>query len=285
MRIDLHTHSTASDGTTPPDQLMRDAAAAGLDVIALTDHDNTAGWKPAAAALPPGLTLVRGLELSCSWPPTVSRPLNVHLLAYLFDPAEPEFQRVRARIRRSRLERGQRIVELLRADGIDVTWSEVLAVADGAPVGRPHVAQILLRRGLVASMSAAFERGWLGGRYRVPKENVQLSEAIRLVRGAGGVPVLAHPRATSRGRVIPDADILELAKQGLAGLEADHADHAPAQREQVRALAGRGGLFVTGSSDFHGWHKTIELGENATTTDEVYQQIVTMATGCAPLTG
>src|SRR4051794_4890230 len=143
-RIDLHTHSTPSDGTLGPAELVRAAAAAGLDVVALTDHDTTAGWEPAVAALPRGLTLIRGAELSCRWF-GVEPAIPLHLLAYLFDPAEPELVAELARVRRARRERGERIVRLLQADGIAVSWSEILAGAAGGTVGRPHIAQALIR--------------------------------------------------------------------------------------------------------------------------------------------
>ncbi|MEU8296530.1 PHP domain-containing protein [Micromonospora sp. NPDC048909] len=276
-RIDLHTHSTASDGTLSPAELVRAAADAGLDVVAITDHDSTAGWAPALDALPTGLRLVRGAELSCRWfgaEPAV--PL--HLLAYLFDPDAPELVAELTRVRAAREERGERIVNLLRADGIDVSWPEILAGAAGGTVGRPHIALALIRAGLVTSTSEAFGPDWLGERYRLPKEDIDVFRAVRLVRSAGGVPVFAHPRATRRGRVVPDELIAELAAVGLAGLEADHEDHSPAERAHVRGLAAELGLLVTGSSDFHGTHKTVRLG--AFTTDpEAYERIVAEAGG------
>ncbi|MGN9807827.1 PHP domain-containing protein [Micromonospora sp. BQ11] len=276
-RIDLHAHSTASDGTLTPAELVRAAAEAGLDVLALTDHDTTAGWASAVRALPPGLRLVRGAEISCRWfgaEPAV--PL--HLLAYLFDPDAPELVAELARVRAAREERGERIVALLRADGIDVSWPEILAGAAGGTVGRPHIAQALIRAGLVATTTEAFGPDWLGERYRLPKEDIDVFHAVRLVRAAGGVPVFAHPRATRRGRIVPDALIAELAAAGLAGLEADHEDHSPAERAHVRALAGELGLIVTGSSDFHGTHKTVRLGAH-TTTEEAYERIVAESSG------
>ncbi|MFG3419723.1 PHP domain-containing protein [Micromonospora sp. NPDC048063] len=276
-RIDLHTHSTASDGTLGPAELVRAAAESGLDVVAITDHDTTAGWEPALRALPAGLSLVRGAEISCRWygeEPAV--PL--HLLAYLFDPDAPELVAELARVRAAREERGERIVALLRADGIDVNWPEILAGAAGGSVGRPHIAQALIRAGLVATTTEAFGPDWLGERYRLPKEDMDVFHAVRLVRAAGGVPVFAHPRATRRGRIVPDALIADLAAVGLAGLEADHEDHSPAERAHVRALAGELGLLVTGSSDFHGTHKTVRLG--AFTTDpEAYERIIAEASG------
>ncbi|MER5331997.1 PHP domain-containing protein [Micromonospora sp. NPDC002717] len=276
-RIDLHTHSTASDGTLSPAELVRAAAESGLDVVAITDHDTTAGWEPALRALPAGLSLVRGAEISCRWygeEPAVA----LHLLAYLFDPDAPELVAELARVRAAREERGERIVALLRADGIDVNWPEILAGAAGGSVGRPHIAQALIRAGLVATTTEAFGPDWLGERYRLPKEDIDVFHAVRLIRAAGGVPVFAHPRATRRGRIVPDALIADLAAVGLAGLEADHEDHSPAERAHVRALAGELGLLVTGSSDFHGTHKTVRLG--AFTTDpEAYERILAEASG------
>ncbi|MGW0213864.1 PHP domain-containing protein [Micromonospora chokoriensis] len=271
-RIDLHTHSTASDGTLTPVELVRAAGTAGLDVLAITDHDTTAGWAAAVDALPPGLRLIRGAELSCRWSGT-EPAVPLHLLAYLFDPDHSELVAELARVRAAREDRGERIVALLRADGIDVSWSEILAGADGGTVGRPHIAQALIRAGLVGSTREAFGSDWLGERYRLPKDDIDVFQAVRLVRSAGGVPVFAHPRATRRGRVVPDELITELAAAGLAGLEADHEDHSPAERAHVRALAADLGLLVTGSSDFHGTHKTVQLG--AFTTDvEAYERIV-----------
>ncbi|MEU9824558.1 PHP domain-containing protein [Micromonospora chersina] len=280
-RIDLHTHSTASDGTLGPAELVRAAAEAGLDVVALTDHDTTAGWEPAVAALPPGLTLVRGAELSCRWF-GVEPAIPLHLLAYLFDPTEPELVAELARVRRAREERGERIVRLLQADGIRVSWTEILAGAAGGTVGRPHIAQALIRAGLVATTTEAFGPRWLGERYRLPKEDIDVFRAVALVRAAGGVPVFAHPRASRRGRIVPDELIVELAAAGLAGLEADHEDHSPAEREHVRALAAELGLLVTGSSDFHGTHKTVRLGAY-TTGVEAYERIVELARGVTPV--
>ena len=276
-RIDLHTHSTASDGTLSPPQLVRAAAEAGLDVVAVTDHDTTAGWEPALQALPGGLRLVRGAELSCRWN-GVEPSLPLHLLAYLFDPDAPELVAELARVRAARLRRGERIVALLRADGIDVSWPEILAGAGGGTVGRPHIAQALIRAGLVATTTEAFGPDWLGERYRLPKEDIDVFQAVRLIRVAGGVPVFAHPRATRRGRIVPDELIAELAAAGLAGLEADHEDHSPAERAHVRGLAADLGLLVTGSSDFHGTHKTVQLGA-FTTAPEAYERIVAESSG------
>jgi predicted metal-dependent phosphoesterase TrpH len=282
-RIDLHTHSTASDGTLTPAELVVAGAQAGLDVLAITDHDTTGGWAEAAAARPPGLRLVRGAELSCRWY-GVRPPIALHLLAYLFDPDEPRLTADLARVRAERERRAERIVDLLRADGHDVSWPQVHAYAQGGSVGRPHIAQALIRAGLVRTTREAFTPRWLGGRYFVPKADLDVFEAVRAVRTAGGMPVFAHPRATARGRIVPDRLIVELAGAGLAGLEADHEDHTPRERAHVRALADQLGLVVTGSSDFHGTHKTVALGAFVTA-PEAYEKIVAAAHGVPVLGG
>jgi predicted metal-dependent phosphoesterase TrpH len=277
-RIDLHCHSTASDGTLTPAQLVTAGARAGLDVMAITDHDTTGGWAEAAAARPEGLTLVRGAELSCRWFGGGEWPIALHLLAYLFDPAEPRLAADLFALRTDREQRAEKIVTKLRADGVPITWDEVRGYAAGGSVGRPHIAQALIRAGLVGTTNEAFASRWLGARYFVPKADLDVFEAVRAVRAAGGVPVFAHPRATSRGRVVPDQLIADLAEVGLFGLEADHEDHSPAERAHVRALAEGLGLVVTGSSDFHGTHKTVQLGA-FTTAPEAYEKIVSAATG------
>ena len=275
--IDLHCHSTASDGTLTPAELVVAGAEAGLDVMAITDHDTTGGWQAAAAARPAGLTLVRGAELSCRWY-GVEPAIPLHLLAYLFDPDEPALAADLVRLRTDREQRAEKIVDLLRADGVDITWSEVSGYAAGGSVGRPHIAQALIRAGLVRTTNEAFASRWLGSRYFVPKADLDVFEAVRAVRAAGGVPVFAHPNATSRGRIVPDKLIVDLAAVGLFGLEADHEDHSPHQRAHVRALAEDLGLVVTGSSDFHGTHKTVRLGA-FTTASAAYEKIVSAATG------
>jgi predicted metal-dependent phosphoesterase TrpH len=264
MRIDLHTHSTVSDGTLSPAGVMAAAATAGLDVVALTDHDNLAGWPEAtAAAHSYGVEFVPGVELSCRWY-QVEPSISLHLLGYWVDPGHAPLQAELARVREGRERRAERMVELMRADGIDVTWPEVQEYAAGGTVGRPHVAQALIRRGLVATVSEAFAPSMLGSRWRVPKPDIDVFAALDLVRGAGGVCVFAHPRASSRGRVVPDSLIVQMAGRGLRGLEVDHEDHTPDQRAQVRALADELGLLPTGSSDFHGTNKPTPIGANLT---------------------
>lgn len=275
-RIDLHTHSTASDGTTPPGRLGAEARTAGLDVVALTDHDTTAGHAAAAAGLPAGLSLVPGAEISC-----VSDGISLHLLAYLFDPAEPVFAAARRELRASRVGRAERMVASLQAAGTGVTWDQVQELAAGT-VGRPHVAQALVARGLVPDLAAAFTAEWIGtdGRHWVAKAELDVVAAVRMVTAAGGVSVFAHPGAAARGRTVPDDLYAVLAQAGLAGLEVDHVDHDDPTRAHLRGLAGELGLLVTGSSDFHGDAKAVALG--AHTTDEAaYEELVVRATGSA----
>lgn len=261
MRIDLHTHSSVSDGTVPPAAVMEAAREAALDVVALTDHDTTQGWAQAADEVArTGVALVRGTEVS-----TRHHGMSVHLLSYLQDPAEPGLVAELARMRDARHSRARRIVARL-AEDMPLTWDDVLEQTRGATsVGRPHIADALVARGLVPDRDAAF--GTLladGGPYDVPHDAPTTSTAVALVRAAGGVPVLAHPGATTRGRTLSDREIEALAEAGLVGLEVDHRDHDAAQRARLRGLAARLGLLVTGSSDWHGTGKANVLGEYLT---------------------
>ncbi|MEU5341885.1 PHP domain-containing protein [Streptomyces sp. NPDC020766] len=281
MRIDLHCHSTASDGTDTPTELVRNAGAAGLDVVALTDHDTTRGYAEALAALPAGLTLVTGAELSCRLD-----GVGLHMLAYLFDPEEPELLRERELVRDDRVPRARAMVGNLQELGVPVTWEQVERIAAGGSVGRPHIATALVELGLVRSVSDAFTTEWLadGGRAYVEKHESDPFEMIRLVKAAGGVTVFAHPAASKRGRTVPESAIAELAAAGLDGIEVDHMDHEPATRARLRGLAGELGLLPTGSSDYHGSRKTCVLGE-FTTDPEIYGEITRRATGAFPVPG
>ncbi|MET9178284.1 PHP domain-containing protein [Kitasatospora aureofaciens] len=285
MRIDLHAHSNASDGTDSPAELVGAAVVAGLDVVALTDHDTVAGHAEAADAvhaLPDGtrLTVVPGAELSC-----VVDGISMHLLAYLFDPEEPEFARERELVRTDRFRRGRAVVERCRELGADISWEQVQRIAGAGSVGRPHIASALVEAGVVGTVSEAFTPDWLanGGRADVRKHETDPVAAVRLVRAAGGVPVFAHPGAVKRGRTVPDQVIADLAAAGLAALEVDHTDHDEETRRRLRGLAGDLGLLVTGSSDYHGGRKTVRLGEH-TTDPEVYEALLAQATGAKPIT-
>lgn len=263
MRIDLHTHTTASDGTDSPAELVQAAARSGLDIVAITDHDSTRGWSAAVEALPPGLTLVRGMEMSCVGDGEDGAPVPVHLLAYLFDPAHEAFARERVRLRAERVARVRAMAERMVADGLPIDPDAVLAGVEVA--GRPHLARALLAAGVVDSVDEAF-RVLLapGGPYYVEKSDTPLADAVAMVAEAGGVSVVAHARARSRGRLLAIDHIRKLAADGLAGLEVDHPDHTDADRDVLRALAAELDLAMTGSSDYHGENKTIALGQHTT---------------------
>ncbi|SCK32071.1 PHP domain-containing protein [Streptomyces sp. WMMB 322] len=281
MRIDLHTHSTASDGTDTPGELVRGAAAAGLDVVALTDHDTVSGYDAAVRALPSGLTLVPGAELSCRLD-----GVSLHMLAYLFDPAEPEFARERELVRDDRVPRARSMVAKLRELGVDVTWERVQEIAGDGAVGRPHIATAMVEAGVVESVSDAFTEQWIAndGRAYAEKHELDPFDALRLIKGAGGVAVLAHPFAAKRGQCVPESAVADLAAAGLDGVEADHMDHEPATRARLHALADDLGLLATGSSDYHGSRKSCLLGDH-TTDPEVYEALVSRASGASPVTG
>jgi predicted metal-dependent phosphoesterase TrpH len=266
MRIDLHAHSTASDGTDTPAELVAAAAAAGIDVLALTDHDTTAGWDDAVDALPIGLRLIRGAEFSCIAPDGRGGHVSVHLLGYLFDPTSAAIIAEQVRLRDERRVRLHVMAQRMAADGFPVDPDEFLAgLAPEAPVGRPHLAQALVSAAVVGSVDEAFRRFLnIGGPYYTGRVDTDVHTAIRMVHAAGGVAVLAHAAARRRGPVIDLSVIAELAAEGLAGVEVDHPDHADSDRAALRDLAAELGLLVTGSSDYHGRNKTVSLGQEAT---------------------
>jgi len=279
--IDLHTHSAVSDGTETPTQLIRAAVAAGLGTVAITDHDSTAGWHEAfAAAAGTGLTVIPGMELSTNF-----GPASVHMLGYLFDPGNAEIIAETARIRDGRLRRAERIVERIAHD-YDLTWDDVLAESsDGTTLGRPHIADALVRKGHVPSRSAAFESilHWRGGYYEKYYAPSPL-EGVRMIVGAGGVPVLAHPATHGKYRPMDDTVIRQLRDAGLFGLEVGHRDNTEQGKRRLTKLAAKLGLELTGSSDYHGEGKPNRLGEN-TTSPEVLSRLVARGTGSAPFIG
>ncbi|HTB54237.1 MAG TPA: PHP domain-containing protein [Trebonia sp.] len=279
MRIDLHVHSNASDGTDPPAEVARRAAAAGLDVVALTDHDTMAGIAAAVAALPPGLTLVPGLELSC-----LDNGRSMHLLGYLCDSRDPALAAETELIRDDRTRRARAMVARLAELGAPVTWEQVSAIAGDAVVGRPHIARALAEAGVVATPADAFTAEWIadGGRAHVGRYAPDAARGIALVRGAGGVPVLAHPR--SPGYEIADEVVAGLAAAGLAGLEVFHPDHDHSERTRLTQLANSLDLVMTGGSDDHGAFNDSGLGSE-TTPPEQYERLLALATGARPVTG
>ena len=275
MRIDLHTHSRASDGTDTPSGLVRAAAAAGLDVLAITDHDTAAGWAEAAgAAEDAGVELVPGMEIS-----TRHRGRSVHLLGYLPDATYPPLIEALDRVLEGRESRVPLMIERLRALGIDVTAEDVRRASHGtAATGRPHVADALVTLGVVADRDEAFATylGW-GKPAHVDRYAVPLVDALRLVTEAGGVAVIAHPWGRG-GLGRPDEETLSgLQELGLAGIEVDHQDHDDAARDRLHAIARNLGLVATGASDYHGDGKVDhELGCNSTAPEE-YARLLELA--------
>lgn len=283
MTIDLHTHSRVSDGTASPRELVHAAAAAGLDVVALTDHDTTLGWdEAAAAATDAGIGLVRGIEIS-----TRFRDAGVHLLAYLPDAADAALQAELARIVQGREDRVPAMLARLRDVGIPATEEALAASAgDSEVTGRPHVADLLVRLGVVRDRDQAFAEYLSdGGPAFVDRYAADLVAMISLVRGAGGVPVIAHPWGRGSAHVLDEPAIVVLKKAGLAGLEVDHLDHDPHTRDRLRAIAGRLDLVVTGSSDHHGTGKTgHDLGCETTAPDQLARILDLAATLGSPTT-
>jgi predicted metal-dependent phosphoesterase TrpH len=272
MRADLHVHSSASDGTDPPAEVMRRAARAGLDAVALTDHDTTAGHAPAREALPGSLTLVPGMELSCRLDGR-----SLHLLAYLFDPGDPELAAETGRIRDDRVLRARAMVDRLAALGVPITWGDVAAIAGSAVVGRPHIARAMAASGAIASPGQAFTPEWIadGGRAYVDRYALDPVRAIGLVRAAGGVSVLAHPRA-DRALLVSDDQIAGLAAAGLAGVEVFHPDQPACAQAGLLGLTRELGLIAAGGSDDHGRLTGYRIGSH-TTPAEAYQALISMA--------
>ena len=284
MRIDLHTHSNRSDGTDTPRELVLAAAARGIDVLGLTDHDTTEGWDEATdAALEAGLTLVRGLEVSCSL-----EGHGVHLTAYLVDPTYPPLVEELERVLHGRNARLPATLEKLRGLGIDIEEHEVRRLAgDAAAMGRPHVADALVEKGVVSHRGEAFSQflGSQGPAY-VTRYAAPLEDMIRIVSEAGGVSVLAHPWAKRHNHdALDEAGLAALQELGLAGIEVDHQDHDAPTRDALREVTERLGLVVTGSSDYHGTGKRDhELGCN-TTDPEEYARLLELARAAAERAG
>jgi predicted metal-dependent phosphoesterase TrpH len=260
--FDLHTHSTFSDGTLEPEQVVELARSRRLAGIALTDHDNTGGVERArAAARGSGLEVLLGCELSAEHDGS-----PVHVLGYRFDPGEPAFAARRAWIAAGRVGRARRMVERLAALGAPVEFERVRELAGDGAIGRPHVARAMVEAGVVEDMAAAFGPDWIGtgGRAYVAKDAVTPVEAVELIHGAGGVAVLAHPSVHAGAAPVPEPVIRAMAAAGLDGLEVDHPDQAPADRARWRALAAELGLEPTGSSDCHGALYGYRLGVDRT---------------------
>ena len=279
--IDLHTHSTVSDGTESPTELISAARVAGLGTIAITDHDSTAGWQEAfSAAAGTGLMVVPGMELS-----TRHGMKSVHMLAYLVDPEHAGLREETLRIREARLTRAESIVARLAAD-YDISWVDVVAqTTHGATVGRPHIADALVARGVSLDRSAAF-RDILHPKfgYYEPHYAPDPLTATALIRAAGGVPVMAHPGTRGAENVITEENMAALVDAGLFGLEILHRENTPDAQERLFELAERFNLAVTGSSDYHGTGKPNRLAEN-TTEPAMLERILSEGSGAAPFFG
>lgn len=260
--IDLHTHTNCSDGTDSPRDLVNKAIVQGLEVLGISDHDTTSSWKEATESLRGSLKLALGSEISCLTDDGVS----VHMLGLLFDPEHKEMQQVLEETRDGRLPRMRKMIEKMRAEGMDISIEDVeLAMPAGATMGRPHLADALVAKKIVKSRDEAFiDLLHNESRFYVSHAAPTPAEAIRLIRRAGGVAVIAHPFASHRGQILKPEDFSELVDAGLNGIEVDHRDQNPDEREMLRNIARELDLVVTGSSDYHGTGKLNSLAENHT---------------------
>jgi hypothetical protein len=260
--IDLHTHTSCSDGTDSPRELVNKAIVQGLELLGITDHDTTSGWAEATESLRGSLKLVLGSEISC----LTNDGVSVHMLGLLFDSKHEEMQRVLEETRDGRLPRMRKMIEKMRAEGIDISIQDVeLAMPAGATMGRPHLADALVAKKIVKSRDEAFvDLLHNESRFYVSHAAPTPIEAISLIRRAGGVAVIAHPFASHRGQILKAEDFSELVAAGLNGIEVDHRDQSPAERAMLRTIAHELGLVITGSSDYHGTGKLNSLAENHT---------------------
>ena len=264
--IDLHTHTTCSDGTDRPRDLVNKAIVQGLEVLGIADHDTTSGWKEAAQALRGSLKLALGAEISC----LTTDGVSVHMLGMLFDPNHEEMQQVLEETRDGRLPRMRKMIEKMRAEGMDISIEDVeKAMPVGATMGRPHLADALVAKKIVKSRDEAFiDLLHNDSRFYVSHAAPTPVEAIALIRRAGGVAVIAHPFASHRGQILKPDDFADLVAAGLNGIEVDHRDQNPDERAMLRVIARELDLVVTGSSDYHGTGKMNLLAENHTSREQ-----------------
>ena len=260
--IDLHTHTTASDGTDSPFALVNKALSAGITVLGLTDHDTTSGWAEAISAARKPISLVLGAEIST----LTEDGISVHMLGLLFDGENSEIQAMLSDARDTRIPRMKKMVELLRSDGFAISMEDVIAATpEGATLGRPHLADALVKNGVVKSRDEAFaELLTNDSKYYVTHATPTPEVAIRTIVAAGGVAVIAHPMASRRGDVISTSIFSDLVAAGLHGIEIDHRDHTASERTELRQVAAELNLVITGASDYHGQGKLNSLGENLT---------------------
>lgn len=260
--IDLHTHTNCSDGTDTPAQLVNKALAEGLSVLAITDHDTTSGWQAAQLALRAELSLVLGAEISC----LTTNGVSVHMLGLLFDGENLQMQNMLENTRDGRIPRAHKMIELLNAGGIDITMEDVESVKPaGATLGRPHIADALVKNGVVSSRDEAFtDLLHNNSPFYVAHMAPTPEDAVSIIRNAGGVAVIAHPFASHRGEVLSAHDFLALKNAGLNGIEVNHRDHSNEERNALADIARELDLVITGASDYHGTGKLNSLGENHT---------------------
>jgi predicted metal-dependent phosphoesterase TrpH len=262
MMIDLHTHTDCSDGTDSPAQLVSKALAQGISVLAITDHDTTSGWSAAQQAIRPGLSLALGAEISC----LTKDGISVHMLGLLFDGENVGMQEMLENTRDSRIPRARKMIELLNDAGIKISMDDVESVKPvGATLGRPHIADALVKNGVVASRDEAFTDLLNNNSpYYVAHLAPTPEEAISTIRRAGGVAVIAHAFASLRGQVLSAEDFSPLKNAGLNAIEVNHRDHGNEERSALARIARELDLVITGASDYHGTGKLNSLGENFT---------------------
>ena len=264
--IDLHTHTTCSDGTDRPRELVNKAIVQGLEVLGIADHDTTSGWEEAKQALRGNLQLVLGAEISC----LTNDGISVHMLGMLFDSSHIEMQTMLEETRDGRLPRMRKMIEKMRTEGMDISIEDVEnAMPAGATMGRPHLADALVAKKIVKSRDEAFiDLLHNESRFYVSHAAPTPVEAIAMIRRAGGVAVIAHPFASHRGQVLKAEDFADLVAAGLNGIEVDHRDQNPDERAMLRVIAQELDLVVTGSSDYHGTGKLNSLAENHTNREQ-----------------
>jgi len=264
--IDLHTHTTCSDGTDSPRELVNKAIVQGIEVLGITDHDTTSGWEEATQSLRGSLQLALGAEISC----LTNDGISVHMLGLLFDPLHEEMQQVLEETRDGRLPRMRKMIEKMRAEGMDISIEDVeKAMPSGATMGRPHLADALVAKKIVKSRDEAFiDLLHNDSRFYVSHAAPTPVEAIALIRRAGGVAVIAHPFASHRGQILKAEDFTDLVSAGLNGIEVDHRDQNPDERAMLRVIALELDLVMTGSSDYHGTGKLNSLAENHTSREQ-----------------
>lgn len=280
---DLHVHTSWSDGTDSVPELFAAAQAAGLTTLGITDHDTANHWPQARELVPAGMRVLPGTEFSTKHPDADGHLVSVHLLGYLFDGDDPGVRAEWERMRAERAGRGARIVANLIAAGIPITLERVREIAGNSGIGRPHIGRALTEAGVVDSVGEAFEVHLNEkGPYYASLRSLSLTEGIALVVAAGGVPVVAHPRARAAAAVLTPEVLASLVPLGLAGIETEHPDHDDAARAELAGIAADLGLLTTGSSDYHGANKTLRIGQERTS-DEVVERIVELGS-VAPFT-